>query len=232
MSDRFADRTAKDYYVVMMRFLGLLTLSAAFAWFSVEELHADQVVMQNGDTLNGKVLSVTTNTLVLQNDNLGNVTLPRPKIAAIHFGTIPASSLTATQATVQIPRPPASATNSASDFSAAVRGIRDQTNLVQQVQSQILGSAGPDAINKFNEMLDSLSTGNMDLNQLRQQAQTAADQLRSLKKDLGPDVGEEADSYLAILDGFIQETAPATAATNSPATPPKANSNAQSNTGQ
>ena len=151
-------------------------------------------------------------------------------MAAIHFGTIPANSLTATQATVHIPRPAAAATNSASDFSAAVRGIRDQTNLVQQVQSQILGSASPDAVNKFNEMLDSLSTGNMDLNQLRQQAQSAADQLRSLKKDLGPDVGEEADSYLAILDDFIQETAPASAATNSTGTVPKPNSGAQPNT--
>src|SRR5882672_3889111 len=48
---------------------------------------ADSVVMQNGDHYNGKVLSVSTNILVLQSDVLGTVNLPRAKVASLTFGT-------------------------------------------------------------------------------------------------------------------------------------------------
>lgn len=210
-----------------MKTIRLMTFLAAFTWWSVELLRADQVVMQNGDTLNGKVLSVTTNALVLQNDNLGNVTLPRSKVTNIIFGTGTAtgSSPVASTTNSQIRQPVTSPTNSVSDLSAALRGIGDQTNLIQQVQSQILGTASPEATDKFNELLDGLSTGKIDLNDLRQQVQSAADQLRSLKKDLGPDASGEADSYLAILDNFLQETAPMNVTTNSNSAVPQAKTN-------
>jgi hypothetical protein len=115
-----------------------------------------------------------------------------------------------------------SPTNSASDLTAVFRGIRDQTNLIQQVKSQILGPVNPEAENKFDEMLDGLSTGKIDLNDLRQQAQSAADQLRSVKKELGPDDSGEVDSYLAILDQFLQEAVPVNATTNSDGAVPTA----------
>ena len=169
-------------------------------------LRADQVVMQNGDTLNGTVLSVTTNSLVFKNDNLGSVTLPRTNVSHLVFGA------GAVRASAPVPAsagaPAASPTNAAPELAAALQGIRGQTNLIQQVQSKFLGEAGPDAVNKFNDLLDGLSTGKIDLNDLRSQARSAADQLRSLKKDLGPDAGEEMSSYLTILDSFLQETAP------------------------
>jgi hypothetical protein len=207
----------------MMKAIWLVTFFTACTSWSVASLRADQVVLQNGDTLSGKVLSVTTNALVLQNDNLGRLTLPRTKVTGIILGTGTAAGSLPAASPANIPiRPPvASQTNSVSDLSISLRGIRDQTNLVQQVQSQILGSASPDAINKYNELLDGLSTGKMGLNDLRQQAQSAADQLRSLKKDLGPDASGEADSYLAILDDFLQETTPVNVATNSSNAAPK-----------
>jgi hypothetical protein len=180
---------------------------------------ADQVVMQNGDSLNGTILSVTTNVLVLKNDNLGNVTLPRAKVAAIVFGT-GATKTTGSlpvlpPAGVPVPGPVASPTNSAVGLAALFRGLSDQTNLIQQVESGYLASAGPEAAGKFHELLDGLSTGKIDMNGLRAQAQSAANQLRSLKKDLGSDAGVELDAYLAILDNFLQETAPTDGATNS-----------------
>jgi hypothetical protein len=181
---------------------------------------ADQVIMQNGDSYSGKVLSVSTNVLVLQNDNLGTVVLPRTKIATVSFGTAMALPPLETPSSVPAtPQPGPSATNSISD-PAALRGIRDQTNLIQMVQAQMLGSASPDAVQKYDEMLDGLSTGKIDLNDLRKQAQDAANQLRALKQEAGPDADGELDSYLAILDNFLQESAPAKAATNSIAPPP------------
>src|SRR5437899_8094720 len=48
---------------------------------------ADQIEMQNGDRYFGKVLSVTTNTVVLQSEVLGTVNLPRARVANIALGT-------------------------------------------------------------------------------------------------------------------------------------------------
>jgi hypothetical protein len=204
-----------------MKTLWLMPFAAFLFLWTGESSHADQVVMQNGDDYNGKVLSVTTNVLILQNDNLGTAVLPRAKVAAVSFGAAVAAPPVAPANNFSTSQPGAPATNLISD-PAALRGIRDQSNLVQLVQSQILGSASPDAVNKYNEMLDGLSTGKIDLNDLRQQAQSAADQLRSLKQDAGPDAAGDMDAYLAILDNFLHETAPGNTATNSASPPPKA----------
>lgn len=192
---------------------------ATFVFYLAGFLRADQVVMQNGDTYNGTVLSVTTNTVVLKSDNLGNATLPRAKVTAITFGS---GASTATgplarpvPASIQVFGHPKSPTNSVSGSMVVLRGIRQQTNLIQQVQTQYLAAAGPEAVNKFNALLDGLDSGKIDINDLRAQAQTAADQLRSLKKDLGPDSDSELDDYLAVLDNFLKETAPGQGSTNS-----------------
>lgn len=191
-----------------MKLLGLTI--ACLASLMPAGLRADQVVMQNGDTLNGRVVAMNTNILVLQNDNFGAMELPRSKVANILLGTTMAAT-PAAPATNAIARAQATAspTNSVPDIADMLRGIRGQTNLIQQVQSQMPGSSSPEAANKFNELLDGLSTGKIDLDGLRAQAQSAADDLRSLTNGMGPDVGEEADGYLSILDHFLQETAPA-----------------------
>ncbi len=171
---------------------------------------ADQVVMRNGDSLNGKVLSMTANALVLQDENLGTITLPRAKVKALVFGNgATTASLPATSPTnlIVIGQPSASPANPNSDLAKMFQGIREHTNLIEQVQGQILGSSSPDAMNKFNELLDGLASGQIDMNGLRAQAQSTADELKQYKNELGPEFGAEADSYLAILNGFLQETA-------------------------
>jgi hypothetical protein len=57
-------------------------------------------------------------------------------------------------------------------------------------------------------MVNGLLSGQMSLSDLRQQAQSAADQLRDLKRGLGPDADESLDAYLKILDAFVNESAP------------------------
>lgn len=198
-----------------------ITLLAAFLLLAVLVSRADQIVMQNGDILNGKVLMMTTNTLVLQNENLGTVTLPRTKVSNIAFGTVmvkaPVPVALAAKA-MATPQPGGAETNSISDLQAMLHGIRGESNLVQQVEAQVMGSsASPEAVNKFNELLDGLSSGKIDMNGLRAEAQTAARQLQEYKKEMGPEAGGEIDSYLAILNNFLQETGQPNAATNSPA---------------
>lgn len=172
---------------------------------------ADQVIMSNGDTYNGTVLSLNTNTLVLKNENLGKVTLMRNKVASITFGNATPPPVAATAPTnAAIPHLTSALTNSADPTIPALRGIGSQSNLIQQVETQFLAPAGPEAVNKFNDLLAGIDSGQINMNSLRAQAQSAADQLRALKKDMGSDADSdsEIDSYLTILDSFLAETSP------------------------
>jgi hypothetical protein len=203
---------------------------AVFLSLAVSSAFADQVTLQNGDILNGKVVSMTTNALVLQDDSLGMLTLPRAKVSNITLGVVAVALpplVTANAAASQAnstfdyrpagaPNPqaqtspqPAEAGTPNTDLQAIAREVRGHSNLVQQVEAQVLGSsASPEAADKFNELLDQLSSGQLDMNGLRSQAQSAADQLQEYKKEMGPDAGEEVDGYLSVLNSFLRETAP------------------------
>src|SRR3974377_2200901 len=50
-------------------------------------LRADVLEMQNGDRYSGKVISVSSDIVVLTNEVLGKVTVPRGKVASLSIGT-------------------------------------------------------------------------------------------------------------------------------------------------
>jgi hypothetical protein len=193
-----------------------ITFLAVFLFIGVAvwSAFADQVTLQNGDVLNGKVLSMTTNALVLQDASLGTLTLPRAKVSNITFGMVATAAPPLvsfklnSQANSALDEPAKTGTPN-TDLQAMLREVRQHSNIVQEVEAQVLGSsASPEAVNKFNELLDQLSSGQLDMNGLRAQAQSAAEQLQEYKKEMGPDAGEEVDSYLTILNSFLCDTAP------------------------
>lgn len=200
-------------------------LSALLGLLTVIGLRADQVEMQNGDRYVGSVLSMNSSTLMLRSETLGTLKLPRTRIANITLGasvsaaTNAARSPVAAAASNQPVSLPAQ-TNVMTDLSAAIRQLGSHSNLLQQVQSEYLATAGPEANQKFTEMMTGLMTGRITANDLRGEAQSTVDQIRELKKDLGDDVGGSLDVYLSILESFLKETAPAP--TTAPASAPKA----------
>jgi hypothetical protein len=201
---------------------GVALFCAALALFLASgRLRADQVEMQNGDRYAGHVLSLNTNTVVLQSDVLGTLRLPRTKVAVITLGAGPANS-PALPAPTNAPWLAASTTpvKSRPKLSPALPQLGASTNLIQQVQKQFLSGAGPEANNKFNELLGGLMSGKLSVDDIRAEAKTAADQLRALKREGGEETGFATDAYLAILDHFLKETAPSGSATNAPASLP------------
>jgi len=178
----------------LARFSLLLTFSFTAAF----TLRADQVVMQNGDRYNGKVLSVSPTNVVLQSDVLGVVNLSRGKVASMAMGVVPTTNAAPVVSTPK--------TNPSTDLSAAVRQLQTQSNMVNQVRAQFLSAASPEVNQKFDEMLNALGTGKMSIADLRAQAKSAADQLRELEKEAGGDVSGTAGMYLSILDSFLAET--------------------------
>jgi len=179
---------------------------AAAGW-----LRADQVELQNGDHFVGHVLSLSGDTLVLQSDALGTVKVPRTKIISISFGSeLPkrSASVARTNSLAGAPAltPPGTKTETSPEVAAALKKLNGGTNALQQVQSQILNDAGPEAKAKFNDLLSGYLSGKLSLDDIRAQAKTAADQVRSYRHELGDEAGGMLDTYLSILDKFVNET--------------------------
>lgn len=172
--------------------------------------HADQVNMQNGERYIGKVVTVSNDTVVLQSDVLGTVLVPRSKITTVVFGTNVNATTTATAA-VQPTHTASPNANANADLTTAIQQLRTDTNTTRQVQrqvqQQILAGADPQATEMFNQMVEGLMNGSLNVDDIRTKAKTAADQLRMAKKELGDEAGFAIDGYLAVLDGFLRETA-------------------------
>ena len=176
-------------------------------------LRADLVEMQNGDRYFGKVLSVSADTLVLESEVLGKINVPRKQVASLALGTNAAAPKTATKVAQDsvptnlpsaAPLPALASTNA--DLSAAFRDLGADTNIVRQIREQMLGGS-PEAASNYDEMLSGLMSGKLNLSDLRREAKSSADQLRALKRDLGPEAGDSLDAYLDVLDNFLKETA-------------------------
>ena len=91
----------------------------------------------------------------------------------------------------------------------------------------MLAGADPAANQKYDEMVNGLMTGKLNLNDLRNEAKTSIAQINDLKRELGPEAGDALDSYLSILQSFVNETASEPAAASPAHAPIAANPPAQ-----
>jgi hypothetical protein len=186
--------------------------AACILAFATTALRADQLQMQNGDHYSGKILSMSSNSIVLESDVLGKITLPRNKVLSLTMGvntetnapivanfTAPIARSTNSTATI-------SATNA--DVTTALRRMGANTNFIQQVRQQMLTGANPAANAKYDELVSGLMSGKLNANDIRNQAKTSIQQIQQLKRELGPEADESLDSYLSILEAFVNETAP------------------------
>lgn len=187
---------------------GFVFIFAAAVW-----LRADQLQMQNGELFSGRVLSVSADAVVLESETLGKISVPRKKVASLAFGTnsiapVTASNVSHVSAPTNLPSAAAlmvpATTNT--DLSAALHRPGMDMNFIQQIREQMLGSS-PAAASKYDEMVGGLMSGSLSLNDLRREAKAAADQIRELKHELGPEAGDALDGYLAQLNSFLKETA-------------------------
>ena len=187
---------------------GIVFLFVAASW-----LRADQVEMQNGDRYSGRILSVSADTVALESEVLGKIIVPRKKVASLAFGTNAAAPRAAANVAPSpgTTNPPTAAPLAAlagtnADLSAALRNLGANTNFIGQIRGQML-AGNTEAASNFDEMVSGLMSGKLNLDDLRRRAGSSADQLRALKRDLGPEAGGSLDAYLDVLDNFLKETA-------------------------
>ena len=203
-----------------MKTMLLSAASGVFFIFNAPTLLlADQVELQNGDRYTGKVLSVTADTVVLESEVLGKINVPRKNVANLAFGAHSAvpkaatnfariSGLTNLPVAVAANRP----ANTNADLSTAFRNLGANANFVRDIREQMLRDS-PAAACKYDEMVNGLMSGKLNLNDLRREAKASADQLRTLKRELGPEADDSLDTYLEVLDGFLKESASESAST-------------------
>ncbi|HOC56222.1 MAG TPA: YkgJ family cysteine cluster protein [Verrucomicrobiota bacterium] len=220
LGDAFYPGSASPKRRTGTRRIAVAAVWAVIALLSANgSLQADQVDLRNGDRYVGQILSLDTNAVVLQSDVLGMLRLPRSTVAGITLGPT-----LATNCPVIRPASPAVSTNAAASLPPLARGLASSSNLIQQVQKQFLGEAGPEVNDKYRELLGGLMSGKLSVGDIRAQAKSAADQLREFKREGGDQMGFATEAYLAILDHFVRETAPLSTATNAPATSSVSNS--------
>jgi hypothetical protein len=190
---------------------------------SVGLVRGDQVEMLNGDRYVGHVVSLGSDTLVIQSEFLGALKLPRTRIATISLephnlggdtNTIrSAQSLARTNTAPK--RTQAAQSTVTNQFDTVMRQLGANSNVISQVERQFLAGAGPQAQAKFNDLLGGLLSGRLGVNELRTEAKSTLEQARSARKELGEEGGSSLDSYLAILENFLKETEPTVEPTNS-----------------
>ncbi len=178
--------------------------------------------MQNGDRYSGKVLSLIADNVVFQSEMQGEIKVPRQKVASLAFGTnIVASPVAPTAARVAVSTNLSTSSaltvlaNTNADLSAAFRQLGMDTNFVGQIRAQMLAGS-PEAAGQYDAMVNGLMTGQINMSDLRRQAQSSANQLREPKRDLGPDAGDSLDGYLEVLVQFLKESAAAPPASAPP----------------
>jgi hypothetical protein len=184
-----------------------------FMFVAAPRLRADLVEMQNGDRYSGKVLSVSADTVVLESEVLGKISVPRKKVATLMIGVNAAAPSTPTNVarvsvSTNLPTatPAAALANTNVDLSAAFRNLGANTNFIGQIRQQMLAD-NPGAASNYDELVSGLMSGKLNMNDLRREAKSSADQLRALKRDLGPEAGDSLNAYLEVLDNFLKETA-------------------------
>jgi hypothetical protein len=176
---------------------------------------ADQVELSNGDRYTGKVLSVTASEIRLDNEINGLMKLPRNKVRAIYFNQTAAPSTSSSLL-------PAPRTNApvVEDGLVKIKKGQIDPKALEQVQTDILGTAGPEANAMFNDLLKGLMTGRLTSDDLRKQAKDTMAQLQGLQKELGEDDNNPLlASYLGILQKFIDEGQAAKPAVAAPQKP-------------
>ena len=162
-------------------------------------LCADVIECDNGDRYHGKVLSMDDKKVTLQNEITGTLQIPRARIVTLSFRektTVPAARIIATNAPAVRPG-----------------AIQLDRSAIQKVQNELLAGATPEANQMFNEMVQGLMSGQMDVADIRSKAQTTLQELRSLQNEVGDEeTAALLNSYGAILESFLKQ-APARANT-------------------
>ncbi|MBX3439713.1 MAG: hypothetical protein KF861_19645 [Planctomycetaceae bacterium] len=187
-------------------------------------VRADSIELVNGDVIRGTVVSVDERQAVISSELLGQLRLDRSKLKSIRFGDQTASVPSTNGQPQTDQKPSASLEDLIRELTG--RGSSDDKakppalnldelfqggNLdlggLQQLQKSLPLLSEPEVQKQFQKYMQGLMSGEMTLDDLRNDAADVRNGLKQLQKELGPR-GQAFDGYLDILDSFLNEAAP------------------------
>jgi len=197
-----------------------VVLSVMFLALSQTPVFGDTVELTNGDLLSGKVSGVNADQVLLTSDVLGDVKLPRAKVAAIHFGdrkptsaAIGSAGASPSQAGVAPARVPASAATKSATEPPSVDDVLNQLkagaaggDLSKMLTKEFPLLQNPEVKAYFEKTVGGLMSGELNVGDIRKQALDVRQQVKDLEKDLGPEGMAALKPYLSVLDKFIKDT--------------------------
>jgi hypothetical protein len=222
-----SDREQRMSTSIKVRTTPLLLLLVALVIACERVARADVLELVNGDKYSGTISGVTQTNVQFRSDVQGVINIPRSKVARITMGsaTAPRTAVAGGAAAATAPAGAPATTPNLSGDTALVQQLRQQgvdTNLMNNLQQQVFGESSPEATQMFNDMVNGLKSGSLNVNDIRAEARKSIQQIEAAKKDLGGDAetSELLDGYAAILQKFLDEggSAPSTV------TPPAASS--------
>ena len=185
----------------VMKTTRLILLLSFILGHSITHTRAETIYLINGDQIQAEVVSMDKQSLSLQSEILGTLNISRNKVARIDFVQLPGMA-------VNTNAPQAKQTPAQPSLPSSIPGILSSTNqdqLIQQVQQQMLTTAGPEANEMYQQLVQGVMAGSVNVPQLKSMAQDTVNQIEELQAELGEDVGFALDGYLGILKGFIQK---------------------------
>ena len=182
----------------------LLTLTLfILTWLQTIVSYAETIHLINGDQIKARVISLDENHLSIQSEILGLLSIPRTKVARIDF-IIQTHASNAASPQDRLLAPNSHRAPGKLNMPGALNGA-GSTNLIQQVQQQMLTTAGPEANEMYQDLVQGVVSGQINVPQLKTMAEDTVQQIEELQAELGDDVGFALDGYLSILKGFIQK---------------------------
>lgn len=163
---------------------------------------AETIYLINGDQIQATVISLDSKQLTLKSENFGTLKVAREKLARIDFvppASTPLAASSKTKPSQQAPTPSALPSLPGTLKSGA------QEDLIQQIQQQMLTTAGPEANQMYQDLVQGVVSGKINIPELKTMAEDTVEQIEALQEELGDDVGFALDGYLSILKGFIHK---------------------------
>lgn len=204
-------------------------------------VRADRLQLSNGDEIEGELLEMSGDQVKFRHPILGTFTIPRQQVHAIELGEqrggnrLLADGTTAPPETAEevidrlvnpdLNRAAVKEAEKGSQRHAtpqdAVEQLRNEgvdAKRMSQLHSMVPGFGSPVVQQHFQDRVTGLMNGSLTINDIRNEAIDARDQLKELMDELGPG-GEALRGYYGILDGFIEKTDPS-APRSTPGIPP------------
>ena len=210
--------------------LVLALLVSGFCLFQTASLQADVIELDNGDVIHGTLLKIDEKTLRISNEILGEVNIPRARVHAIVLGhptkgkrIKPDGSEAEQETPKQIIDRLVNKEFGPDSIKQLEKGAKRQPTpqdavdqlrregvdpeLKRQLHMLLPGFGTPEVQGYFNSRVDGLMAGTMNIQNIRNDAINARDQLQEIMDDLGQD-GVALRGYFSILDNFIKKTEP------------------------